>query len=240
MINRPPHKILIKCLIILGAIVSTLSCSYAQKNNQKVQDMNMENLIDSLLAASNDEYLDQEMKLRQSGADAVLHLKSRLNNNDVFIKIYARTMINWMEGHSPNNDAALIYLDKLPEKISNSPRKSPSPIGTASYLSLHFQESVTDILAIHLIKRPNMPDWRAAAILYYLEAQKTQEITSILLRFISDTHNDDFRDFTLKIVDAIKDPQLDVKILQEEERLMIFPRFHRHSEKSTYAAFAIS
>ena len=219
MINRRPHKILIECLLITGVIISTLSCCYAQENNQKVQAMTMENLIDRLLTASNDEYLDQEMKLRQGGAEAVLQLKARLNDNDVFIRTYARTMINWIEGRSPNNDAALTYLDQLPEKIAKTPRKTPSPIGTASYLSLHFQASVADILAVHLIKRPNLPYWRTAAILYYLEAQKTHEINGILLRFISDTPNDDFRDFTLKIIDAIKDPQLDLKILQEEKRL---------------------
>lgn len=213
------RKTIIKCLLVTGMIFSILSNSFAQTNNIKVQDMSMEQLIDSLAKATGEEYIEKEAQLRQGGATSISALKEKLNDNDSFTRIYANTMIEWIEGRSPNNNTAINHLDNLPEKISRTPRLSPSPMGTADYLSLHFQESVTKILAIHLIKLPDLPYWRTAAILLYLEQQKPQEITDILLRFITETSDDDFRDTALSTIDVINDPHLKSKILEEQARL---------------------
>lgn len=181
----------------------------------------MENLFDSLLKVTGEKYLEKEQQLLIGGEKSISVLKLNLNSNDSFTRIYAKTMLEWMEGYSPNNNAAISYLDTLLENISGTAITSPSPVGAASYLSLHFHASVTNILAVHLIKLPDLPYWRIATVLIYLEEQKPQEITEILLRFITESSDDELVDTALDAIDAINDPQLDSKILQEEIRLKL-------------------
>jgi len=208
-------KAIIKWLLIHSVIISTLPCCFVQANNQKGQNMP----IDSLLVVTGQEYIKKETQLRQGGNHAISALKARLSDKDAFTRFYANTLINWMEGRSPNNDKALGYLDNLPAKLAKTPITSPSPSGAAAYLSLHYQSSVADILTIHLIKLPDLPPWRTASILLYLEEQKLKEVTDLLLRFISETKNDDYVDVVLSTIDATNDPLLGAKILQEEIRL---------------------
>lgn len=181
--------------------------------------LSMKKLIDRLLVTSGQEYLDKEKLLRQGGDEAISALKTRLKDKDVFTRFYARTMLNWIEGRAPFNDKALDFLDTLPEKIKRTPIPNPSPTGTAHALNLYYQSTLTDILAVHLIKRPDFPYWRTTTILFYLEKQKSSEVTDILLRFITETKKEYFRELTLSIIDATKDPKLHAKIGQEQKRL---------------------
>lgn len=222
MIYTRFKKIIIKWLLLNSIIISVLPYSFVQASNQKGQYMPMENLIDSLLLVTGQEYLNKETLLRQGGNQAISALKARLHDKDTFTTFYANTIINWMEGRSPNNDAALLHLDRLPAKLAKTPIITPSPSGTAAYLNLHFQSSVTDILAVHLIKLPDLPYWRTAAVLLYLEEQKSQKVTDVLLRFISKTIDDDFKNIAIATIDKTNDPLLDAKILQEEIHLKSF------------------
>jgi len=213
------RKFNVKWLLLNSVNMLILPCCIVQANNLKGQDMSMDSLIDSLLVVTGQDYIDKEIQLRQSGSQAISALKTRLNGKDVFARFYSKTIISWMEGLSPNNDAALKYLEELPTKLAMTPVTNPPPSGVAAYLTLHFQSSVSGILAVHLIKLPELPHWHTAAILLYLEELKSQEVTGILLRFVSETTNDDYKDVVLSTIDATSDPQLDSKILQEEIRL---------------------
>lgn len=216
-------KVVLQWLIVNTIIFLVLPYSFAQTNNKKVHDMSMESLFDKLIKTTDKEYLENEIQFRQGGSNVITVLKTKLNDKDSFTRIYANTMIKWIQGNSSNNDEALSYLDKLPGMFPGSILPPiPSPTGAAETLNLRYQSSVTNILAVHLIKLPNLQHWRVMAILFYLEIQKVPEITDILLRFISETSNEEYKEIALRTIDATKDPKLEFKILQEEARLKLF------------------
>ncbi len=223
-------KVLVQCVLINAIMILFLSCSFAQTNTKKA--MSMETLFAELIAVKGNEYLKKEYQLREFGGDAVAMLQTKLSDQDSFTRFYARMMINWISGRSPKNQEALSYLDSLPVRLARTPITSPSPMGAMSYLNLHFQSSVTDILAVHLIKLPDFPHWRIATILFYLESQKSPEVTDILLRFVNETSNDDYRNVALNTIDATNDPNLKSKLLQEELRLKALEKELPESLKS--------
>lgn len=181
--------------------------------------MSTEKLFDNVLIVSGHEYLQVEQQLIESGNAAKLVLTSKLNEEDAFSRIYAKTMLNWIEGRSPNNDIALQHLATLPEKLSHTPIPNPSPLGTASYIKLHYSSSVTDILGIRIIKLPDLPDWYVKTVLLYLLDVKPDEASDLLVRFSLVTHNKDWRSAALEILDNLQDSNLTEKIRQEEIRL---------------------
>lgn len=212
-------KSTINFLFATSLILLAVTCSYAQTKVQEAKKMTMQREFEKLLVISGEEYQQNETQFRQGGAAAVAELNTRLNDSDTFTRLYAKTLLNWIQGHSPNNDAAIQYFETLPAALERTPIPSPSPLGAASYLSMHYQSTVIDLMSIHLIKRPDFPYWRTAAILFYLEEQKRPEVIDLLLRFVSETSNNELKDFALNAIDASQDPQLDTKILAEEARL---------------------
>lgn len=204
------------CFLMAGvAVCCTLT------DEKEVVNMPAKEALEKLMQATGDVFLEKEKAFMgdKNDAIAVLSQKQGVSDADAFVAIYKRMLLNWMQGRSPNNDLVLKYLDGLPGRFLRTPLPSPSPQPAAAYISHHYQDSVVDLLAVRLLKQPEMEDWRVSATLIYFEEQKAVAITDLLLRFISQTEHAQRLEFALETLDAINDPRLDEKILNEKHRL---------------------
>ncbi len=219
LIQNVLRNVYAKFAITTFFLVIALSACHVQNNEKKVKPMSMETLFENLLTATGEHYLDQESQLLKGGEDAIAVLTSKLQHNDTYTRIYAKTMLDWLEGKSPNINIALDYLEALPGELAYTALGSPSALPTSSYLDYHYTNTVTNILGIRIIKLPELPRWYVLAVIFHIKSQTPPKATNLLLRFAIETNNEEWRNAALEAITEIQDPQLNVKIAEEKSRL---------------------
>jgi len=175
--------------------------------------------FDEALASTGQAYLDAERRLRDDGAAAEPVLRRNLTHPDPIGRLLARTLLAWLGASGAEYQAALDYLDSLPARIAHTPITTPSPLGAASYLTLHFEGRVADALALRLVKAADWPHWKAMAVLFYLKDHASPALTEPLLRFAADTADERWRAAAIDAARAGRDPALAAKIEAERLRL---------------------
>lgn len=178
--------------------------------------MSAQNNYETLLTSSGTAYLENEKAFMDSSNEAAKMLQPDHSSNDPLNLVIARTLGEWKQGLSPENNAALNYLDNLPNAIKKTPLPTPSPTGAAHYLKVNFEKKAAGILAVRLAKQTPMPHWRLMATLFYLEYCAAQELNPALIRFINTTDNDEWRKEALNTLLSTQDPHLKEKIKAEE------------------------
>ncbi len=144
-------------------------------------------LFDLAMAAKDEAYLDAEKQLRAAGTAAVGELRRHQADAEPIACLFADTLIPWIEGASPDNDAALAYLDELPVRIARTPAGTPRADGIPWYLRRHYQDRVVPIMALRLVMVPSLPRWYALGVASYLGEQRNRTATSALVRFAVET-----------------------------------------------------
>lgn len=181
--------------------------------------MSAPNIYEALLTSSGTAYLENEKTFMASGDEAAKFLQTNYTFADPLAPLIGRVLLEWQHGAAPENNAALNYLDKLPDAIKKTPLTAPSPTGAAHYLKVNFQRKAAGILAVRLAKQTPMPQWRLMATLFYLEYCSVHELNPALIRFINTTENDEWRKEALNVLLATKDPTIREKIKAEERWL---------------------
>lgn len=166
-------------------------------------------------------YLQAEDQLRHGGTAAVDVVRRNLAHTDPIARLIAKCVLDWLEGRGQPYQAALDYLDRLPERMAQTAARVPSPTGVAGYLNLHFGSQVADVLAMRLVKGSDWPHWRVAGVLFHLRDQKVFSTTSAIIRFAAETTNDAWMDLALEALTAIADPELAEKVAAERQRLAV-------------------
>jgi hypothetical protein len=180
--------------------------------------VNMENLFDKAAGSHGPEYLRLEMELRQQGPAAEAVLRDNLRRPDPIDRLLAQVLLNWTGAQGADYQAALDYLDYLPARLARTPITSPSPTGIATYLRLHFESRVADLLALRLVKGSDWPRWRVLGVLFYLEERKLPATTEALIRFAEEARDTEWASKAVQVIRAVKDPELRVKIAAERKR----------------------
>jgi len=118
----------------------------------------------------------------------------------------------------------------------------PAPESVAYVLDQRFGSRIADFLALRLVKEPSWPRGRVTGALSYLEQQKLPSTVPALLRFITETENDEARGYVVETIKAIAGPQLRSRVLIERERLNIKyrRRFYMNQFKSVGQRSTIS
>jgi hypothetical protein len=176
----------------------------------------METLVDKALNGRGREYFEAERAYRLAGDLSALPQAPSAANMDPLSTLILQVLRQWKQPEAKEFDQALEYLDTLPSRIAKTPITSPSPSGIAGYLSMHFGWRVADLMAVHLIKQTDWPQWRVSGVLLYLREQARPSITAALIRFASETQDKRWIAVALETIRAAKDPDLPAKVYAEE------------------------
>ncbi len=182
--------------------------------------MSAQNTYAALLNLLGEAYLDNEKNFMAGGDETVKFLQAYLAvtpaTDDPLEPIIRRVLFEWLQGASPENQAALDYLDNLASTIKNTPIPTASPTGAAHYLKVHFQKKAAGILALRLAKQTLMAHWRVMATLFYLEYCALPEFNPALIRFINTTPNNEWQQAAMNVLRSINDPDIKDKIKAEK------------------------
>lgn len=163
--------------------------------------------------ATGNEYLKIEAQLRALGA------KERERAAETpFQRLIATVCDEWSGSRHNDMQAALDYLDYLPNRVAMTAMGIPSPEGAASYLRLHFEDRVTDLLSVRLAANAGWPHWRVLAVLIYLLQQKAPSSTPGVVRFAASTGNAEHRRWAIEALKACRHPGLAAEIDAERRR----------------------
>ena len=176
----------------------------------------MEELFRAAITSVGEDYLNAEQALRAGGANAMAAMQQGLADSNLIAPLLMRVLTRWIEQNPPEYQAALDYLDALPQRLARTPITKPSPSGVAAYLTKHFKGNVTDLLALRLLKAVDWPHWRAAGVLLYLQEQKDPQITAALIRFAGQTSDSHWRDLAIETIRATADPDMRQKLASEK------------------------
>lgn len=205
--------------ISIGKIEEPLKSTLLQEQKVGEQMDNMNTIFAKALKSRGQAYLDAEYLLRQGGKEALNILSQSKNHKDPVARLMVETLIVWIQKEETNYQTALSYLDNLPKRYTRTPLNAPPPVSVAYTLNEDFGNGVANVLALRLVKEQDWPHWRVAGVLLYLEEQKLPSTTSALLRFAIETKSDEERGYAIETIQAINDPDLQVKISIEKERL---------------------
>ena len=189
------------------------------KSNGQPEARYMDALFQKAIESYGKDYLDAEYQLRQGGSAAMNTLRQNRNHPDPIARLMVECLFLWMQGKAPEFQAALDYLDDAPKRVEGTRLLAPPPISIAYVLNKRFGSRVADFLALRLVKEKDWPRWRIAGILLYLEEQKLPSTTSALIRFASETENNEARGYAIEAIKAIADPDLKTKLGVERKRL---------------------
>jgi len=206
-------------LILTGSIACSRSAVPAHEAAEETD--NMEELIMLAEAAIGPRYFELESLARRqaSGDDhqtAVLE-RHRSDDNPV-VALFAQVILDWLGNRAADYEQALAHLQRAPERAARTPRGTPSPRGVQAYLTMHFANRLTKLLALHQVKATDRDHWKVVAILLYLTEHRDAATTGALLRFAIETDNEEWRGFALDAVRAIDDPGLTTKLEFEVAR----------------------
>ena len=212
--------------LLLSGISEEKFNTHLQNNHPKhnligvlIEVNNMNEVFSTAIESKGETYLGAEEQLRQGGASAISVLSQNRSHKDPIAQLIAETLMAWIQGNAPEYQAALDYLDYIPKRVASTPIKVPRPIGVANDLNERFDHRAADFLALRLVKEEEWPRWCVIGVLFYLKEQKLSSTTSALLRFVIETRSDEARGYAIEAIQAINDPDLQVKISIEKERL---------------------
>ena len=184
---------------------------------RKQKDNAMEEVFRTAITSVGEDYLEAEQALRAGGADALMAMQQGLGDGDPIAPLLVQVLTRWIEQNPPEYQAALDYLDFLPQKLARTPIPKPSPSGVAAYLTKHFAGNVTDVLALRLIKAIEWPHWRVAGVLLYFQEHKDPQITAALIRFAGQASDRDWRNLAIETIRATSDPNIGDKLASERQ-----------------------
>jgi len=218
-------------LLLVVLVPSLASCqtddSKPAAPTQSLVNMNANQLFETALAAEGHAYLEAEAQLQQSPG-AATELRTRQQSTNHFERAFATVILDWIEGRSQDNEAALAYFPAIAEEKKMTPAVLPRPAIVARDLSFRFKERVASFLAIRLVKETDWPQWRVSGVVLYLTDQKQPATTAALIRFASDERREAWHQMAITAIKAINDPALPDKIkferLRAEAMKKPFPR----------------
>ncbi len=201
-------------LALCMMLVSITQIVIAQEN------IAMDKLFDKALVAYDKEYLDVEHMLLNGGQAAVSTLQKQTQNSDPIACLMAGTLLERIRGQAPEQQNVVDYLDYIPKRLARTPLGKPSPQGVANDLNERFADGAVNFLALRLVKQRKWPSWKVMGILFYLKSNNKPSIHSALIRFATETNNEEWQKLVIEILQIENDKEsLKKKVKYEKTRL---------------------
>lgn len=161
-------------------------------------------LVATVITVKGNEYLERERALLAQRTDAVTALQQRAQDVDPVARFIVKTLLDWIEGRAPDNEAALQYLDAAEKRYARTPVGNPPPIGVARYLIEHYAGRVTHILTLRLLKDESWPQWRIMAVLFYLQQYPDKELLAAVTHFAATTKESEWRNEAANTIQVLR------------------------------------
>lgn len=167
----------------------------------------MHAIVAQAITAKGGDYLQSEHALLAQRADAAVALRQRLQDTDPIARFVVKTLLDWVEGRAPDNEAALQFLDATEKRLAKTAAGSPAPTGVASYLAEHYAGRVAPVLTLRLIKDESWTQWRVGAALFYVQQYPDKELLAAIKYFAATTNEREWRHEaanTIKVIRGLK------------------------------------
>ena len=178
----------------------------------------MDPLLEKAVVSVGPEYLEAEEALRKRPPAATAMMRDQADVDPV-ARVIVDVVSSWQGPRAADYQQVLDFLEDLPYRLARTPVPTPSPTGVAGSLSDSFGPHVADLLALRLLKMPDWPRWQQMAVLFFLQEQKLPSLTAVLIRMVVETKDAEQASLAMRVISATDDPQLNVKIAAERERL---------------------
>jgi len=150
----------------------------------------IEELFEICLRSQGELYLKAERALVSAGTDAFLFLQEQAATAaDPFARVLASVLAVWVKSGGEVFERALAYIDLVEKNAARSILRTPRADSLAAALDKLFNAAVVEFLSVRLVKQPDWPQWKVAAILQYLAIEKDALTLAPLVRFASEKEN---------------------------------------------------
>lgn len=177
----------------------------------------MNDLMTLAVRATGADYLAAEQALRGDPRGARPELEAAARSEEAVTRLIGEVLLAWLGPEGADFDLALAYLDGLPARVARTPLPVPSPLGAASYLERYFRGRVARLLTLRLIKEPEWADWRAFAVILYLQQSRDPGTVPGLVRFAAETPSSARAEAAIEALEAIDGPGLAVSLDAERQ-----------------------
>lgn len=165
-----------------------------------------------VLDSTGQPYLDAEQQLIAEGASAVPFLQEKLKGATELARDITQVLLERISGN-PSFEACLDYFEKAERRAAQTPMGTPPPESVATYLVQHFADSVAPLLGVYLIKlSPVWPEWKILGVVLYLGELANAGAADPLIRFLSTTTIEHYRNIAVQSLVAVGDASVLMKI----------------------------
>jgi hypothetical protein len=173
-----------------------------------------------------------EQRLREigPGTELISQLeKVGIDETDPVVPLMKSVLSTLQSEQGAELDAAMLHIDQQAERYEGTQIPYPRPDVLASDLDYEHGARAVPYLAVRLMKEPEWPDWKVAAVLQYLAMEKDEKALPALVRFAAENKNPGYQRMIAKTLEAF-DASATAKARREEERYKSRIKSSRPSE----------
>ena len=178
------------------------------------------------------QHVAAEQRLRQMGPGAEFASQANqvgVDEVDPVIPLMRSVLSTLQSEQGVELDAAMSHMDQQAERYEGTQVPHPRPDVLASDLDYEHGARAVPYLAVRLMKEPEWPDWKVAAVLQYLAMEKEEKALPALVRFAAENKNPGHQRMIAKTLEAF-DANAMAKARREEERYRSRVKSSRPSE----------
>jgi hypothetical protein len=178
------------------------------------------------------QHVAAERRLREMGPDTELASpvgEVDVDEADPVIPLMKSVLSTLQSEQGEELDAAMSHMDRQAERYEGTQVPHPRPDVLASDLDYEHGARAVPYLAVRLMKEPDWPDWKVAAVLQYLAMEKEEKALPALVRFAAENKNPGHQRMIAKTLEAFDASAL-AKARREEERYRSRVESRRRSE----------
>lgn len=166
------------------------------------------------------QHVAAEQRLREMGPDpepASRISSAAIDEADPVVPLMRSVLSTLQSGQGEELDAAMSHMDQQAEHYEGTQVPYPRPDVLASDLDYEHGARAVPYLAVRLMKEPDWPDWKVAAVLQYLAMEKEEKALPALARFAAENKNPGHQRMIAKTLEAFDAGAME-KARRDEER----------------------
>ena len=176
------------------------------------------------------QHVAAERRLREAGPSEGPALRAaEIDETDPVVPLMKSVLSTLQSEQGDELDAAMSHMDRQAERYEGTQALHPRPDVLASDLDYEHGARAVPYLAVRLMKEPEWPDWKVAAVLQYLAMEKEEKALPALVRFAAENKNPGHQRMIAKTLEAFDASAL-AKARREEERYRLRVESRRRSE----------
>jgi hypothetical protein len=149
-----------------------------------------DHLLHQYFHGSGKQHVAAERRLRAMGPDTALALQSaNVDEADPVVPLMKSVLSTLQSEQGAELDAAMAHIDRQAERYEGTQVPHPRPDVVASDLDYEHGVRAAPYLAVRLMKEPEWPAWKKAAVLQYLAMEKQESVLPALVRFAAENNN---------------------------------------------------